>query len=372
MSRSCAEPRRLLIRGVNWLGDAVMTEPAISRLRARWPGAEIALLTLESLTALWDGHPALDQVVSFRRGESWFTLGRRLRAEGFDTALVLPNSPRSALEAWAARIPRRVGVRGRWRSAFLTETLPNPALRMEKRRPSVVQAWARKREGAAMPRPDWGPADHHTRHYLALGAALGASPEPQAPRLHLAPGEAARLTEEVLKGLGLNPPPPPWLALNPGAAYGPAKQWPEERFAAVGRLALQRGAGAVWVLGGPGDEPAGEALARQVGPGAWSLAGRTSLRSLMAMLSSCGAVLTNDSGPMHLAVALGTSVVAIFGSTSPELTAPGSPGNAGVRILRSTAGCAPCFLRRCPIDLRCQLGIGVDVVGAATLAALDI
>src|SRR5262245_16381056 len=114
-------PERILVRGVNWLGDAVMTTPALLRLRERFPAAVITLLAQEKLKDLWLRHPAVNETITFAPGEGVFSVGRKLRSGRFDLALVLPNSPRSALEVWLARIPRRVGLARPWRNWFLTD-----------------------------------------------------------------------------------------------------------------------------------------------------------------------------------------------------------------------------------------------------------
>src|SRR5436190_2015050 len=117
-------PKRILVRGVNWLGDAVMSTPALLRLREHFPDAHICLLTPEKLRDLWLQHPAVNETISFAPGEGVFSIGRRLREQNFDLALVLPNSPRSALEVFVARIPRRIGGSWPWRNWFLTEVIP--------------------------------------------------------------------------------------------------------------------------------------------------------------------------------------------------------------------------------------------------------
>ena len=129
--------RRILVRGANWLGDAVMTTPALLRLREKFPGAHITLLTPEKLADLWTHHPAVDETISFAPGESVFTIGKKLRAGKFDLALVLPNSPRSALEVFLAGIPHRAGYARPWRNFFLTQTVPPrpEAVKMRKRTP---------------------------------------------------------------------------------------------------------------------------------------------------------------------------------------------------------------------------------------------
>jgi heptosyltransferase-2 len=166
----------------------------------------------------------------------------------------------------------------------------------------------------------------------------------------------------------------PWFGLNPSAEYGPAKRWPRERFLAAAAEA-QRRTNCRWlILGGPADAALAAELSNSLGrlfPSAPPLnfAGQTTLRELCALLKLCRLLLTNDTGPMHVAAAVGTPVVAIFGSTSPELTGPGLPGDSPHHLLKSDAACSPCFRRVCPIDFRCMTGISVervvDAVGKA-------
>jgi len=413
-------PRRILVRGVNWLGDAVMTTPALLRLRDRFPAARITLLTPEKLADLWKHHPAVDEIISFAPGESVVEIAHKLKkwpaqfldfprqmigvvvaafksfpegnlgTEGlrrqrdleaaaqaaktwaahpfrnplFDVALVLPNSPRSALEVFFAGIPQRIGYARPWRKAFLTQTVASrpEAVKMRKRTLSEIKAIIGAPPAHAPPPP---PASAHQIHeYLHLVAALGAPPEPVAPLLFVTVEEI----EAVRKKFGLEEISGPILGLNPGAEYGPAKRWPVERFISAAQE-IQKRTNCIWLLlGGKGDA----ALTAQIAAALHAsrithhdLAGQTTLRELMALLKLCRVLLTNDTGPMHVAAALGTPVVVPFGSTSPELTGPGLPGDASHHFLKSDAPCSPCFLRHCPIDFRCMKGIEVERVVAA-------
>ena len=165
----------------------------------------------------------------------------------------------------------------------------------------------------------------------------------------------------------------PVFGLNPGAEYGPAKRWPVERFIAAAQE-IQNRTNCIWLIfGGKGDMTLAERInseLRTPNSELRSLAGQTSLRELMSLLKLCRVLLTNDSGPMHVAAALGTPVVVPFGSTSPELTGPGLPGDPRHRLLKSDAPCSPCFLRECPIDLRCLNGISVERVVEAMVATI--
>jgi heptosyltransferase II len=208
---------------------------------------------------------------------------------------------------------------------------------------------------------------HQIHDYLHLvAAAFGANAEPVPPQLFVQPHEA----DQVRTKFDLGGITKPLLGMNPGAAYGPAKRWPLERFIAAARE-IQARANCVWLIfGGPADAADCERIHRalrssQSAPR--NLAGRTSLRELCALLKLCRVLLTNDSGPMHVAAALGTPVVVPIGSTSPELTGPGLPGDPKHRLLNARVPCSPCFRRRCPIDFRCMTGISVDQVVDAVL-----
>ena len=372
---SVLHPRRILVRGVNWLGDAVMTTPALLRLREKFPAAHIALLTPEKLADLWGNHPAVDEIIPFGPGENVFSTGKKLRAANFDLALVLPNSPRSALEVFFAGIPQRIGGARPWRNFFLTQAVP----------PRTGMAWMRKRpigeikklaaaDGNHRPisEDDVLPnaaITHQTHEYLHLVAALGANPEPLAPQLLIQDREV----EAAKQKFGLGKISQPMFSLNPGAEYGPAKRWPAEKFIAVAKE-IQKSTDCFWLLfGGRNDEPLAAQIQSAIGirQSAINLAGQTSLRELMALLKLCRVVLTNDTGPMHVAAALGVSVVVPFGSTSPELTGPGLPGDPRHRLLKSDAPCSPCFLRECPIDFRCMNGISAGRVVEAVMKSLQ-
>ncbi|HXB58923.1 MAG TPA: lipopolysaccharide heptosyltransferase II [Candidatus Acidoferrales bacterium] len=356
-------PRRILVRGTNWLGDAVMTVPALLRLREKFPETCIALLTPEKLWELWPDHPAVDEIISFSPGESVFAVSKKLRAGKFDTALVLPNSPRSAIEVFLAGISNRIGYARPWRNFFLTRTIASrpDAVKMRKRSVEEIKELIGGNTESGIGNRGFQKSAHQSNEYLHLAAALGANPEPVPPKLFVTPEEIAAAG----KKFGLEGMAGPVFGLNPGAEYGPAKRWPIEKFIEVAKEIRQR-TNCAWILfGGKSDVEITAQIQAALGggPGTLNLAGKTSLRELMVLMKQCRVFLTNDTGPMHVAAALGVRVVAIFGSTSPELTGPVS--EAPLQILTSNAPCSPCFLRECPIDFRCMQGIGVErVVGA--------
>ncbi|HEX7570617.1 MAG TPA: lipopolysaccharide heptosyltransferase II [Verrucomicrobiae bacterium] len=367
-------PRRILVRGTNWLGDAVMTTPALLRLREKFPNTHIALLTPEKLRELWLHHPAVNETISFAPGESVFSISKKLRAGKFDLALVLPNSPRSAIEVFFAGIPERIGYARSWRNFFLTHSVAPraDAVKMRKRSAAEIKKLIVAPQSSAGVSPASGkklagetPAPlssaHQIHEYLHLAAALGSNPEPLAPQLFVTPKEI----QPVKKKFALEKIDGPIFGLNPGAEYGPAKRWPVEKFIAAAK-AIQQRTNCTWILfGGKGDLQLSERIESEIQNSKFKIqnfCGQTSLRELMALLKLCRVLLTNDTGPMHVAAALGTLVVVPFGSTSPELTGPGLSGDARHRLLKSDAPCSPCFLRECPIDFRCMNGISVEHV----------
>ena len=362
---------RILVRGVNWLGDAVMTTPALLRLREAYPAAHVTLLTAEKLQELWRTHPAVDDVITFKARESVISVAWRLRARQFTHALVLPNSPRSALESFLAGIPFRLGYARPWRNRLLTHPLParKGGVTMHKRTAREIRLLTAPAGPATLPHEPWPARAHQMHEYLHLVAAIGASPRPLPPVLRAEPFAGtglARFFPVDSQRTGCV------IGLNPGAEYGPAKRWPLESFAAAANELYRRLDCEFLIFGGPGDVALAEQLrVRLTAPLAHghvtSLAGKTRLGELMSALKHCQVLITNDTGPMHVAAALGTPVVVPFGSTSPELTGPGLPGDSRHRLLQADVPCAPCFRRECPIDFRCLRGISPERVVAAVL-----
>jgi len=364
-----------------------MTTPALRRLREKFPGSHIELLTHEKLAGLWLHHASVDGVITFAPNETVWSVASSIRYSQvsgqrggpFDLGLVLPNSPRSALELWLARIPQRIGYARPWRSWLLTQRVPaRPGhVAMGKRSTSEINHLIRDvHRTHQTPRTTHHAASHQIYDYLHLASALGTNPEPVQPQLFIRDEEVQAVEKRWLLETSRNASqtagkkPLIFLGLNPAAAYGPAKRWPAENFAAAVREVSHRLGNCSWLaLGGINDVKLCEQIAGLAGDNVLNLAGKTSLRELMALLKLCRVLLTNDSGPMHVAAALGTPVVVPFGSTSPELTGPGLPGDSRHYLLKSDAPCSPCFRRVCPIDLRCMTGISIPSVVDAVLRA---
>jgi len=363
---------KILVRGLNWLGDSIMSTPALQRLREARPRAHITLLAPEKLAELWQDQPFLDSVLTFAPTQTIWHVARLLRAENFSEAVAFPNSIRSALELRLAGIPRRIGLARPGCGFLLTRALPP---RPDARPMRILSAGKIRRLIARHAPPATIPSiAHHIHDYLYLTAELGASREPLPPRIFVDTERTTIVSQKLrLKNVREGRP---WFGLNPGAEYGPAKRWPAERFAAAA-MALQKETKCRWLIfGGPKDMELAEKVTTEIryvtheADGAINLAGKTSLKELTAALKICRLLLTNDSGPMHLAAAVGTPVVVLFGSTSPELTGPTFSPNA--QIVRTPVSCAPCFRRECPIDLRCLSGIEIDQVLAAARRILNI
>ncbi len=326
---------RIVIRSSNWLGDAVMTVPAVRALKRGNPSAHIAVLTPEKIADVWRLVAEVDEVIAFPAAKI-FGVAKLIRAGKFGTGVIFPNSLRTALEMWLARVPRRVGYAGHSRRWLLTDVFSQ-----EKSAPAI------------------GPGQHQVHHYLRLAEHLGASADadatfgfPDAAAKKRAPGKPAR------------------IAICAGAEYGPAKRWLPERFAEVVQT-LDDPAGSHWQLVGTAkDREVAEKIAVlcEAPANVENLCGKTTLAELIAVLLESDALLTNDTGTMHLAALLGVPAVAIFGSTEPALTGPLGTGHA---VVRKRVECSPCFLRECPIDFRCMKEVESATVAEALRAVLS-
>lgn len=366
-------PRRILVRGVNWLGDAVMTTPAMIRLRERFPDAHIAMLTKEHLAEIWNGHSAINEVISISRNENAFGLGQRLRPMEFDLGIALPNSFRTGLELLLARIKTRVGYTGRGRWLTLTDRIPHPETVYRMRKLSAAEVESATQTGNRA-QPEIPPAAHHVHHYLRLISSLGACAEPCPPVIDIPTVEVDNALEKFGVPTGDRRP---LIGINAGAEYGPAKRWPLSHFSSTIQELHAKTQARFVLFGGPGDLSLAKELTdlirNSVGdnqPAIYEVTGKTSLRELAALLKACHAVISNDSGPAHLAAAVGSIVVIPFGSTSPELTAPGSPGTQRHSIIKTPLPCSPCFQRECPIEYRCLREIRPDAIIKETLSHL--
>jgi len=306
------------------------------------PSAHIALLTQGKLADFWKAVPEVDEIIEIGTGDTVFGVAKKIRT-GFDMALLLPNSVRSALEVFLAKIPRRVGYRGKSRSWLLNEIAP-----------------AKADGSTTRPR-------HQFHHYLDLAEFAGATVDAGARHSENAfstPGETAN--EKRAANVGVDQKVK--IGLCPGAEYGPAKRWLPARYAEVINTVSKR-RDCEWLLfGTKKDQPVGAEIISSLEGDYTDLIGKTTLAELIQTLSECRLLLTNDTGTMHLAAFLGVPTVSIFGSTEPMLTGPLGTGH---RIIRHHVECSPCFLRDCPIDFRCMRSVEVDEVVEAVLRMLE-
>lgn len=283
-SVSASSDRRVLVVSPGWIGDAIMALPALQLFRREHPGTEITVLAKPGLLPFWELHAAPQQRLALQG--TWATTLALLRG-GFSAAYLLPNSIRSALLPWLAAVPERIGLAGKWRRALLTQ---------------IVVA---SQEEACQ---------HQAWEYAAvLAPGTRTLPPPQLTIPQTAHEVAARKLDSLRR---------PLIGVMPGAARGPSKRWPAERFAAAAKLVCAKLGGSVIIMGGSGDGDACAAVADGVGSPALNLAGATTLPEWAALLAQCAVVLCNDSGGMHLAAAVGVPVVAVFGITDPTRTGP--------------------------------------------------
>ena len=339
--------RNILIRSTNWIGDAIMTTPAITMLGERFSDASITVAARPWVLPVFSENPFVQKTIAMEtdtgaRGlMARFRTALELRRHGFDMALLFPNSFDAAFTAWLAGIPFRAGYATDMRSMILSR---------------------------AVPVPQWKNRRHEVFYYINLVDQLDLAGREAWTGDHATPGEpplilrvahdASRQARGLLVqgGVGENDLV---IGFNPGAAFGPAKCWPVEKFTELGRMLVEhissRGR-KVWivVLGTDREKIIGDKICAPLGNTALNLAGRTDLPQVMALIEQMDLLVTNDSGLMHVGAALGRPLVALFGSTNPVTTGPWS--NKSV-IVSNEMECAPCLKRECPSDFMCMKGL---------------
>jgi heptosyltransferase II len=307
---------KIIVRMPNWLGDCVMALPVLEDLRQHYPQAHIAAQCLSGAAPVLENLPHIDEVITTTSKES------------YDLGVLLTNSLSSAWKFWKGNVGRRLGYAADMRSLLLTDAVSFPENRK---------------------------TQHLVITYKMLLNCLGISVSETTPRIHITEEEKERCRKmlgtdkEIIVGI------------NPGAAYGTAKCWLPERFREVTKLLLEDPRVCVVYVG---DKSSEKLIADIVeGTSAVSLAGKTSLRELLATIKLCDVFLTNDSGPMHVAAALERPLVALFGSTSDIATGP----YGGATVIHKHVDCSPCFKRECPADFKCMQSISTKEVYEAIL-----
>jgi heptosyltransferase-2 len=331
---------RIVVVSPNWLGDAVMALPALADVRRHYPSAHIAVAARGSVAPLFAMVAGVDEVITLpgrgglRALSTWQQDAAALAGGQFDAALLLPNSFATGLIASKSGIGERWGFATDWRARFLTRAVPKPAGTL-----------------------------HQGAYYQALTTALGIAPGP----LHARVWPNTDWARQVLREIGLDLDEP-FAVFAPGAAYGRAKQWLPERFAALAhRLIQERGWSVVMVGANADRDVCAEIESRLPKTGSRinrlvDFSGKSDLATLAGILAVARAVVSNDSGAMHLAGAVGTHVVALFGATNEARTSPLAAGAdaPAATILTHSVFCRPCMLRECPIDHRCMRGISAE------------
>ena len=336
----------ILIRSVNWIGDAVMTIPSIGLIKRIYHGSKISLLLKPSVKAVFEGNPNIDEFILYEDSHRSF-LGRlrlasELRKKNFAKALLFQNAFDAALITFLARVPERIGYSRDGRGLLLT--MPVPFNNDDRK-------------------------IHHIDYYLNLVRHVTGHRDIEDPRpyIYLKIDERLQMRERI-KGIKR-----PILGINPGATYGSTKRWLPERFSEIIGWFVKDTGGSVIITGSVNERVIADEIIKNMDPEIRSsgyvnnFAGSTSLRELIVVISECDIFLSNDSGPMHIAYAVGTPLVALFGSTDPDLTGPRGRGSI---VLRADVGCNPCFKRRCDRDMICMYGINSEDVYLALKSLL--
>jgi heptosyltransferase-2 len=354
--------RTLLIRGTNWVGDSILSLPALKRARLEFPHAKITLLVLPWVAGIYEGCTAVDEIWLYDRKGLYrglfgkMRLIRELRQRQFDAALLFQNAFEAAMLTRLAGIPVRAGYDRDGRGWLLSHKVAVD--------PRVSEL-------------------HQTYYYLDLleqlvggpRTAQGLEPKPTSqfaavamPDITLAVSPArkhAARTRLQSQGVDFNRTV---VGVNPGAFYGSAKRWLSERYATVLDRLIDERQVSVVIFGSPNEVAIAEAIYSGMRNRPVILSGRTELSEVIAMIACCDLFLTNDSGPMHLAAALRVPMLAIFGSTDEIATGPMSPV---ALVLNKRVECSPCLLRECPIDHRCMTRITAEEVAQQAFRMID-
>ncbi len=338
------KPRNIIVRMPNWIGDLVMATPILSDLRKAYPDARITAMCRSPICELLKEDPEIDELFCFSKTSSFGRRAERrniiekLRKGNYDLGILLTHSFSSAWWFWLGKVQYRLGYECNGRRLLLTDSLEFP---------QNIQN------------------QHLVVTYKSLLQPLGIPFSETPPRLYLSPKEMndARI---LLRQQGI-PDGAPIVGINPGATYGSAKCWLPERFREVTERLLRDKDIYIVYFGDVATAPLVKEICAGLPPRVINLAGLTSLRELSSLISHCDVLLTNDSGPMHIADAIGTPIVALFGSTSEVVTGPYRSGT----LIHKHVECSPCYQRTCPIDFRCMKRIESDEVYEAIIKILS-
>lgn len=343
---SVKQIKKIMINCPSWMGDAVMSLPAITAMSQNFPQAKITLLANSWVADLYDNLSFVDGIILYSpKGAGRGPLGlfkavKTIRHQSFDLALLLQNAFRPALLTWLAGVPHRWGYATDGRGFLLTRAI----------------------------RIDFQIQQHHQiLYYLQLLEKLGLCKSPTNIEIKLSP-QQQKETHKLLTGKGLDLKKT-IIGIHPAAAYGEAKRWLPERYAQLSDRIISEAGLQVIFFGAQQDIPLVENIVMQMNNKSFVLVGQTNLKELMGAVSCCNLFIANDSGPMHLAAALGIPVVAIFGPTDEKRTAP--LGKQHI-IIKKAFPCSPCNHRICPSDHRCMTAVTVDEVYQAVIKKIGI
>lgn len=329
-------PKNIIVRMPNWLGDLVMSTPVLADLRQHYPKAKITAMCQSNIAAALINNPNINELYSYRRPSGWIhrtqhlDIIEHLRQGKFDLGILLTNSFSSAWWFWRGDVQNRLGYTANLRSFLLNKSMPFPIER---------------------------PTQHLVITYKMLLAPLSIPVSNTPPQLHVS-AEEKNSALALLAKFNVNPRKQTIIGVNPGAAFGSAKCWLPDRFRSLAERLIQNPNYTIIFFGDPAGTPLVNDICQNMPERVINLAGKTNLRELIALIDQCSIFLTNDSGPMHIASALGVPLLALFGSTSDIQTGPYSGG----KVIHKRVECSPCYKRTCPIDFRCMKRIEVDEV----------
>ena len=329
--------RRILVRTTNWVGDVVMTLPALEAVRENFPESSITILARPWVAPIFENHPSVDRTIRFRKGggamaglREMIRVIRLIRNERFDLSILFQNAFEAALLAYLGGIKYRIGYNTDARGFLLTHRIMRDA--------EVLKV-------------------HQVEYYLSILRAMGLQAESRDPLLYVAE-KYIKKARDLMASNGMNKDDF-ILGLSPGAIFGGAKRWPPDRFAMIGDWAAERWGAKVMIFGSGKETDISNSLSTVMNHRPVNFCGRTSLSEAMGLIRECDLFVTNDSGLMHIAAALNVPTVAIFGSTDPVAT---GPRGAMTTIVKHNIECAPCLKPECPTDFRCMLSIKPEEV----------
>lgn len=327
---------KIVVRAPNWIGDSILALPAIRSLSKNFPEAQIWITAKPWVKDLFQSHDFIKGIIPLPAANDFKSIRKStkiMKAFQFDTGVLLANSFSSAFLLYLAKVPHRWGYSRDGRAFLLTRKVP---LKRSKN------------------------SSHQADYYMALISGLRLKTHPPKLFLPLTREEKEEARKLLLsQGIELKSP---LVILNPGASYGPAKRWPAQNYAALGRLLQERNRASILITGSADEEELGHSIASLLATKPLVLSGKTDLRRLAGLISQSALFVTNDSGPMHMANALGIPVIAIFGPTDPSVTGPFQ--DPAVVIKKDTV-CWPCSYRDCPFDHRCMTAISPEEIFAA-------